>query len=63
MTEKSLGVDVFPGSRVRVKPVGDHLDAKLRWNSWNSPTEGNSMYNAICLEVQNGNAGLGCMRS
>jgi hypothetical protein len=60
VTEKSLGVDVLPGSRLRVKPVGDHLDAKLRWNS---PTEGNSMYNAVCLEVQNGNAGLGCVRS
>ena len=29
----------------------------------NDTTEGNSMYNAVCLEVQNGNAGLGCMRS
>jgi hypothetical protein len=33
---------------------------KLRQNN---PTEGNSMYNAVCLEVQDGNPGLGCMRS
>jgi len=48
-----------------VNPVNDSYGLRISFRlklRQNNPTEGNSMYNAVCLEVQNGNAGLGCMR-